>query len=90
MYTIFDLPIHVTNEILANSTRPSCDSLNNNLLTQEVLNASANNFVRIPGTALETNKDGSGKDGLGAAAAVDWRSAVHGVWILSFALMFVL
>ena len=97
MYTIFDLPIQVTNSIPANSTyynnngtRPSCDSLNNNLLSQAALNASANNFTRIPGTGLETNSNSSsGKGGgLGAAAAVDWRTAVHWVWITAFGLMF--
>jgi hypothetical protein len=89
MYTIFDLPIHVTNGISANSSRPSCDSLNNDLLSQEALNASANTFVRIPGTALETN-NGTGKAGLGAGVAVDWRTAVHWIWIAAFGFMFAL
>jgi hypothetical protein len=38
-YTIFDLPIAVTNQISANDSRPSCDSLNNPLLRGEQVNA---------------------------------------------------
>jgi len=57
LYTIFDLPIEVTNSIPANDSRPSCDSLNNDLLTQEELEESANNFTRIAGTAIQSNGD---------------------------------
>jgi hypothetical protein len=38
-YTIFDLPIQVTNEISASSARPSCDSLSNKLLPADQGNA---------------------------------------------------
>jgi hypothetical protein len=86
-YTIFDLPIHVTNKISEQSNRPSCDALNNPLLSQETLNASANSFTRIPGTAIETSGKGSGLGGLGAAGMVDWKTAVHWIWIGAFALM---
>jgi hypothetical protein len=96
-YTIFDLPIHVTNKIPEQSNRASCDALNNPLLSQEALNASANSFTRIPGTAIETGgkgtglggtkPDGSPSDGLGAGDMVDWRTAAHWIWIGTIALM---
>ncbi|KAH8814900.1 hypothetical protein F5884DRAFT_639668, partial [Xylogone sp. PMI_703] len=54
LYTIFDLPIEVTNSISESDTRPSCDSLNNKLLTQEELEASANNFTRVAGTGIQS------------------------------------
>jgi hypothetical protein len=38
-YTIFDLPIQVTNQISASNSRPSCDSLNNPLLRNNQINA---------------------------------------------------
>ncbi|KAF2422165.1 hypothetical protein EJ08DRAFT_640987 [Tothia fuscella] len=38
-YTIFDLPIQVTNEIRDNGSRPSCDLLNNPLLANQQVNA---------------------------------------------------
>jgi hypothetical protein len=42
-YTIFDLPIQVTNAIPVlgynSSTRPTCDSLNNTILSNQQLNA---------------------------------------------------
>jgi len=99
-YTIFDLPIKVTNSIPEDSNRPSCDVLNNPLLDQATLNASANSFTRIAGTAIEGNdkdggKDGLGgtkpdataEDGLGGAGMLNWRTSVHGIWIGAFALM---
>ncbi|TAQ87680.1 hypothetical protein B7494_g3972 [Chlorociboria aeruginascens] len=88
-YTIFDLPIQVTNSISEENNRPSCDSLENALLSQEALNASANSFTRIPGTAIETTNSGSGEglggskpdatsqDPLGGAGVIDWRASVH-------------
>ncbi|CZR50349.1 uncharacterized protein PAC_00221 [Phialocephala subalpina] len=89
MYTIFDLPIKVTNSIPEESTRPSCDSLNNPLLDEATLNASANNFTRIVGTAIQGNKGGSG-NGLGGAGMLDWRTSVHGIWIVAFGFLFML
>jgi hypothetical protein len=38
-YTIFDLPIAVTNQISANNSRANCNSLNNPLLRGEQVNA---------------------------------------------------
>ena len=93
-YTIFDLPIQVTNSISQSSNRPSCDSLNNPLMSQELLAASASNFTRIAGTGIASDdKDGDGDglggsrpegsftDGLGAGVLLDWRSASHWLWI---------
>ncbi|KAF4635171.1 hypothetical protein G7Y89_g2930 [Cudoniella acicularis] len=87
MYTIFDLPIKVTNEISAASDRPSCDALNNPLLSQVALNASANSFTRIAGSAIETTGAGTGlggqkpdatpKDGLGGAGTLTWQTGAH-------------
>lgn len=98
LYTIFNLPIHVTNEIPSESDRPSCDSLNNEMLSEAALNASANTFVRIPGTAIETSGKGTGiggqspdtspSDGLGTGQTVDWRTGAHWIWLGSFAMMF--
>ncbi|KAK1690627.1 hypothetical protein BDP55DRAFT_753474 [Colletotrichum godetiae] len=70
-YTIFDVPISVTNSIEQKDGRPSCDALNNPLLTAEQLNATAANGVGVlfaPGdsTTIEVKSgDGSGDDGLG-------------------------
>jgi hypothetical protein len=91
-YTIFDLPIHVTNSIPAQSDRPSCASLNNTLLNQSFLANSANNFTRIAGTPIEGNgNSGSGLgppkpganpgNGLGGAGMLDWSTGVHVLWI---------
>jgi len=72
-YTIFDLPIQITNSISENGNRSSCDSLNNPLLTEEDLRASANNFTRLVGSAIETK---------GAAAGlVTVRMGAMGVWV---------
>jgi len=87
-YTIFDLPIEVTNEISAANDRPSCDALNNPLLSAETLNASANSFTRIAGSGIETKGGGTG--GLGEGNILDWRSGSHWLWIGSLLLMIAL
>jgi hypothetical protein len=38
-YTIFDLPIQVTNQIPDSSSRASCDALNNRILANDQINA---------------------------------------------------
>lgn len=78
MYTIFDLPIKVTNSIPASNNRASCASLNNPLLDQATLNASANSFTRIAGTAIQSSsgKTGAG-GGLGGAGTLDCRSGSY-------------
>ncbi|KAH8773107.1 hypothetical protein F5882DRAFT_441619 [Hyaloscypha sp. PMI_1271] len=91
-YTIFDLPIHVTNSIPAQDNRSSCASLNNTLLNESALVASANNFTRIPGTPIQGHgNSGSGLggpkpdanpgNGLGGAGMLDWRTGLHVMWI---------
>jgi len=63
-YTIFDLPISVTNSIPASDTRPSCDELNNPLLTPEEIEASTDSKVPVmfaPGdaTTVQTSTTGA-------------------------------
>ncbi|TVY22948.1 hypothetical protein LHYA1_G008176 [Lachnellula hyalina] len=99
-YTIFDLPIHVTNNIPKEGIRPSCDALDNPLIDEEALVASANNFTRIAGTAIQTGGTGEGlgkpkpdaqpKDGLGGAGAVDWRTGIYCAWLAVFVFMLTL
>ncbi|KAI1396083.1 hypothetical protein F4819DRAFT_476384 [Hypoxylon fuscum] len=53
-YTIFDLPISVTNKIEFTGLNPSCDSVNNPLLTTEEIDAGSANSVGVlfaPGDA---------------------------------------
>lgn len=87
-YTIFDLPIQVTNSIPKKDDRPSCDSISNELVTWETLSATATNFACIAGTAIETKA--SGKDAIGAGNSIDWRAGAHYIWMGSLLLMFVL
>ncbi|KAH6666027.1 hypothetical protein B0J14DRAFT_605146 [Halenospora varia] len=94
MYTIFDLPIKVTNKISSASDRSSCEVLNNPLLDQTVLNASANTFTRIAGSAIETTGKGTGlggtkpeaspQNGLGGAGILSWQTGAHSLWIGAF------
>lgn len=70
-YTIFDMPIAVTNRIEANSARPSCDGLLNPMMTPEQINATGANNLPImfaPGDATIVQSSASGVtsgDGLG-------------------------
>ncbi|KIN04703.1 hypothetical protein OIDMADRAFT_156929 [Oidiodendron maius Zn] len=82
-YTIFDLPIQVTNSIPAESNRPSCDSLNNALLPADVLAISANNFTRIAGTAIKTNI----ANRLRTGGLVDVQTAAYILCITTLALL---
>lgn len=77
-YTIFDLPISVTNSIDNSTARPDCDSLQNPMMTPEQINASAANSVGVmfaPGdsksvqvTLNNTSSDPSdGGQGIGGA-----------------------
>ncbi|WYZ34705.1 hypothetical protein EsH8_I_000981 [Colletotrichum jinshuiense] len=68
-YTIFDVPISVTNSIEEKDGRPSCDALNNPLLTADELNATAANAVGVlfaPGdsTTIEVKAGDGSDDGL--------------------------
>lgn len=69
-YTIFDLPISVTNRIEARADRPSCDALDNPLLPPETIRASADFDVPVlfaPGdaTTVQTGAGGAGEEGDG-------------------------
>ncbi|CAH0016123.1 unnamed protein product [Clonostachys rhizophaga] len=68
-YTIFDLPISVTNSIEANENRTSCDALANNILQPDEINWEDSNqvgalFVPDNATTVEydsaPNKDSAG------------------------------
>lgn len=64
-YTVFDLPIMVTNRIDADDARPACDSLTNELLTPEEIDAVAANEIGIlfaPDSSTEVDfEDATGK-----------------------------
>ncbi|KAM0342778.1 hypothetical protein ACHAPU_009270 [Fusarium lateritium] len=65
-YTIFDVPISVTNSISKDDDRPSCDDLSNELLSPEEVDMETANKVGVlfaPGDATEL--DGSSKDSKG-------------------------
>ncbi|TDZ30139.1 hypothetical protein C8035_v003221 [Colletotrichum spinosum] len=69
-YTIFDVPISVTNSIPKKDGRPLCSSLNNPLLTEEQLNVTAANAVGVlfaPGdsTQIEVKSMDGSEDGIG-------------------------
>ncbi|WQF77952.1 hypothetical protein CDEST_02966 [Colletotrichum destructivum] len=69
-YTIFDVPISVTNRIQEKDGRPSCDALNNALLTEEELDAPNANAVGVlfaPGgsTTVEVKSGGGADSGSG-------------------------
>ncbi|KAI1490373.1 hypothetical protein F5X96DRAFT_636403 [Biscogniauxia mediterranea] len=70
-YTIFDVPISVTNKIDFTGNNPPCDSVNNPLLTPEEINADAANTVGIlfaPGDATiveQTQPSSDSGEGLG-------------------------
>jgi hypothetical protein len=63
-YTIFNLPIQVTNAIPDSSTRPTCDSLNNKLLPADQMNSTG-----IP-TVLPYSVPKNQPKNQGAAAAL--------------------
>ncbi|KAI0176220.1 hypothetical protein GGR52DRAFT_350552 [Hypoxylon sp. FL1284] len=62
-YTIFDVPISVTNNIMFTGLNPPCDSVNNPLLTPEEIDAESANDVGIlfaPGDATVVQQSGTG------------------------------
>ncbi|KAI9171391.1 hypothetical protein HJFPF1_00873 [Paramyrothecium foliicola] len=95
-YTIFDVPISVTNSIEEDDDRPSCDILRNELLEPDQIDVeSANQDVGVlfaPGDATEVEfdqaKEGDGKsqgEGLGnpeGAASSAWKLS-RGVLVAS-------
>lgn len=72
-YTIFDLPISVTNRIDPGLDRPLCDELNNPLLDEDRIDARSANSVGVlfaPGDATKVQfvdrpRDKDNGDGLG-------------------------
>lgn len=95
-YTIFDVPIAVTNSIPDSISRAQCDSLNNPLLTPEQINASAANSVGVlfaPGGSqvveVKLNKTDSGQ-GLGGAGMLSWRSGAEWLCLVTFVMAFAL
>jgi len=66
-YTIFDVPISVTNRIEESDDRPSCDVLTNELLSPEDIDAESANAVGVlftPDDATEVDfEEGGGDDG---------------------------
>lgn len=96
-YTIFDMPISVTNSIGSDLLRPPCDSLNNPLLTPEQVDITGANDVPVlfaPGDSTTVQTSGGG-DGLGpskpaatggglgnAGSSVDWRSGTYWVCLV--------
>jgi len=84
-YTIFDLPISVTNSIPANDKRPSCDALNNPMLTPDEIHASADTSVPVmfaPGdaTSVQTNLNG----------AANWRGGLGWLGVVALVAVLVL
>ncbi|KAH7163026.1 hypothetical protein B0J13DRAFT_27082 [Dactylonectria estremocensis] len=86
-YTIFDVPISVTNSIEGDDDRPSCDSLTNELLTYEEVDATAANEIGVlfaPGDATEVETEETEEsEGLGSGASI----AIWGVMSASAAVM---
>lgn len=96
-YTIFDLPISVTNSIDNSTDRPDCDALSNPLLTPGQINATGADRVGIlfaPGNSqvvqVKLNQTDTSGQGLGGARALSWKSGAQSIFALVFALVFVL
>jgi hypothetical protein len=83
-YTIFDVPISVTNNIDSTEFNPSCDAVDNPLLSPEEIDAETANSVGVlfaPGdatTIAESPATDGGRSG-GACAMGD--SRIGSVWI---------
>lgn len=96
-YTVFDLPISVTNSIDNSTARPDCDSLSNPVLAPDQINATVANRVGIlfaPGNSqiveVKLNKTDQSGQGLGGAGTLSWRSSAQWMLALAFAVAFVL
>ncbi|KAI1082792.1 hypothetical protein F5B20DRAFT_484544 [Whalleya microplaca] len=95
-YTVFDVPISVTNKIEFTGANPPCDSLNNPLLTPEEIDADAANTVGVlfaPGDSTviqqpDKTEDSANGLGSGGTGAVQLRFAAR--WISLLAFVFVL
>ncbi|KAI0401050.1 hypothetical protein F4802DRAFT_582412 [Xylaria palmicola] len=94
-YTIFDVPIAVTNSINFVGNNPACDSVDNPLLSPEEIDAEAANSVGVlfaPGdaTIIQQSTGGDGGGGLGGAGSVsfEWRPAAFGLLTVAVAHLF--
>ncbi|KAF5987988.1 retinal short-chain dehydrogenase reductase [Fusarium coicis] len=87
-YTIFDVPINVTNSIPEDGDRPSCAELSNDILSPEEIDAEAANEVGVlfaPGDSTEL--EASDEDSKGSV--LDSKVAVYaGLTALNPALLF--
>ncbi|KAK8048932.1 hypothetical protein PG994_010662 [Apiospora phragmitis] len=92
-YTIFDVPISVTNKIDFTGNNPPCDSVNNPLLTPEEIDATSANTVGIlfaPGDATQIEQTGvTGQNGLGGGLGSPRWSRTAG-WLAATCLFFVM
>lgn len=98
-YTIFDVPIAVTNSIDNATGRADCDALDNPLLTPAQLNASAADSVGVlfaPGDSqvvkvqMNNTDESQGGQGLGGAGMLSWRSGADWICAITLVLAFVL
>ncbi|KAK8139752.1 hypothetical protein PG984_000875 [Apiospora sp. TS-2023a] len=92
-YTIFDVPISVTNKIDFTGNNPPCDSVNNPLLAPEDIDATSANTVGIlfaPGDATHIEQTGvTGLNGLGGGlGSPSWSKTAS--WLAATCLFFVL
>lgn len=99
-YTIFDLPISITNSIEPIAGRPRCDMLDNRMLAPEQINMPAANGIGVlfapgDGTVVQTKTRsgiGGGRpqagpgDGLGSGGVRSWRSGALWTCAASMAL----
>jgi len=100
-YTIFNLPISVTNSIPEDSERPSCEELNNPLLADPLNGTSAvvsTTFLHGIGDGTTSSKNGLGtqkplatpKDGLGSGGP-SMKIDIVMIWLnLCFAIGFLM
>lgn len=96
-YTIFDVPISVTNSIENSTGRADCDSLDNPLLTPEEVDASAANSVGVlfaPGDSqvvkVQLNNTDESGQGIGGAGMLSWRSGAEWIGAVALVLAFVM
>lgn len=94
-YTIFDVPISVTNSIDNATGRADCDALDNPLLTPAQLNASAANSVGVlfaPGDSqvvkVQLNNTDESGQGLGGAGMLSWWSGADWICAITLVLAF--
>ncbi|KPM34974.1 hypothetical protein AK830_g11602 [Neonectria ditissima] len=85
-YTIFDVPISVTNNIEEEDDRPSCDALANELMSPEQIDAATANEVGVlfaPGDATDVETEGLDSR---ASRVVGWGVGACALSVLSVAI----